>query len=107
MSDSVAIVALVIALLAVIGASVALAYALPSSGSSPAPSPVGGDNCTQGPSYYCANDQNFAECIQSRGYNGTRDSFPACKPDSDEKVRAQVFNVPPHVARTLAQLNHK
>ena len=38
---------------------------------------VGSDKCTQGPAYYCASDQNFAECVQSKGYNGMR-----CSSDS-------------------------
>jgi len=41
--------------------------------------PIGSNKCTQGPTYWCASDANFAKCVQSQGYNGTRDSFPACE----------------------------
>jgi hypothetical protein len=33
---------------------------------------IGGNKCTDGPAYFCATDQNFAECVQKNGYNGTR-----------------------------------
>jgi len=40
----------------------------------------GSKNCTWGPAFWCANDDNFKKCIQDRGYEGDRASFAACKP---------------------------
>ena len=42
--------------------------------------PIGSKKCTWGPAYWCASDENFKECIQAKGYKGTRESFKACKP---------------------------
>lgn len=36
--------------------------------------------CHQGPVFWCANDDNFKKCIQSKGYDGDRASFAGCQP---------------------------
>jgi hypothetical protein len=44
------------------------------------PCPVGSKDCTKGPAFWCASDENFKKCVQSKGYNGDRTSLAACKP---------------------------
>jgi hypothetical protein len=38
-----------------------------------------GDKCALGPDYWCESSEQFKECIQSNGFNGTREQFPSCK----------------------------
>ncbi len=76
-SNGVAIAGLVVALVALGLGVIALVYSMDMSG--PSNKDLGKNPCTQGPSFWCANDNNFARCIQSKGYDGVREDFDACK----------------------------
>ena len=39
----------------------------------------GAETCSSGPAFWCASDENFRDCIQSRGYQGSRADFDACR----------------------------
>jgi hypothetical protein len=41
---------------------------------------TGARACSSGPAFWCASDENFRDCIQSKGFKGTRADFKACRP---------------------------
>ncbi len=92
-SNGVAVAGLIIALAGLVLAIVAILYS--TNAFKPTNKDMGKNPCTQGPSFWCANDANFARCIQSKGYDGVREDFDACKkmdqPQSNPQFHRQQF----------------
>jgi hypothetical protein len=71
----VAIAGIIIAIIAFLVGGLGLGYALYDHYKTPDDKY---NKCLDGPSYWCANDKNFALCMTSKGEKGTRSTYPAC-----------------------------